>query len=388
MNEMKFDEEIKKLPCYFWYTLSALSFEGTISVLFLLIGMIFFDYNWYYYLTAAFLGGMWSHRMHQIYPTLRMIYLKDSKVEAKIYLREEIFGAEGHKLRCYLSISFFIADVILGLIYLRLQYEGTKLIMEINITTIALIVTSVATVAYATLTYFLLREMRREKKKPIIEEILGVILYPLKYFLDGEITDFKKGNARLSFIKGKFRMESLVPFPSWGVEPLVYGNFRKSHPDLAKLIDKHDDLVAELETKADAIAKVLYTPKFKKKCRELIEEWDEEVEKHLKLSRAYDGDRLSENLLTYIVDNIEDLIEGHVLREFWEKKHDIFFKDKERLAKKQCNDLKNTLKRLSDFTENLLTKTNKLIEKYQKKYGISAKYVTDKYKIFNSAFNY
>lgn len=258
--------------------------------------------------------------------------------------------------------------------------------MEINITTIALIVTSVATVAYATLTYFLLREMRREKKKPIIEEILGVILYYLKYFLDGEITDFKKGNARLSFIKGKFRMESLVPFPSWGAGPLVYENFKKSHSDVAELLEKHDDLVAELETKADAIAKVLYTPKFKKKCRELMEEWDETLPLHLKLYRVYEGDNLSENLLTYTVDNIEDLGKGHVLREFWEKKHDIFFKDKERLAKKQCNDLKNTLKRFSDFTENLLIDINKLIEKYQKKYGISAKYITDKYEIFK--YNY
>jgi len=255
--------------------------------------------------------------------------------------------------------------------------------MEINITTIALIVTSVATVAYATLTYFLLREMRREKKKPIIEEILGVVLYPLKYFLKEELTDLKKGNTRLSFIKGKFKMGTKLNFLfSWGAGPLVYGNFRKSHPDVAELIEKHDDLVAELETKADAIAKVLYTPKFKKKCRELIEEWDEEVEEHRKLSKAYEGDNLSENLLTYTVDNIEDLIEGHVFREFWEKKHDIFFKDKERLAKKQCNDLKNTLKRLCVFTENLLTETNKLIEKYQKKYGISAKYITDKYEIF------
>jgi len=255
--------------------------------------------------------------------------------------------------------------------------------MEINITTTALMITSAATVIYATLTYLSLQETRREKKKPIIEEMLGIVLYPLVHSLDDELADFKKGNARLSFIRGKFKTRmKLHDLFSWGADILVYGNFRKFHPDIENMIDKHDVLVAELETKADAIAKVLYTPQFKKKCRELIEEWDEEVEGHRKLSKAYEGDILSENLLTYTMDNIEDLVEGHVFRDFWEKKHDIFFKDKERLAKKQCNDLENTIKELSNFTENLLAETNKLVDKYQKKYGISAKYVTDKYDIF------
>lgn len=78
--------------------------------------------------------------------------------------------------------------------------------MEIDITTIALIVTSVATVAYATLTYFLLREMRREKKKPIIEEILGVVLHPLRNFLYGEVTNLKRCYTGLYFKRGKFKI--------------------------------------------------------------------------------------------------------------------------------------------------------------------------------------
>ncbi len=255
--------------------------------------------------------------------------------------------------------------------------------MEINITTIALIVTSAATVIYATLTYLSLQETRREKKKPIIEEMLGIVLYPLLHFLDKELADFKKGNAGLSFIRGEFKARmKLHDLFSLGADILVYGNFRKFHPDIENMIDKHDVLVTELETQANAIAKIIYTSQFRRKCRNVIDKWDEKVEEHRKLSKAYEGDSLSENLLTYTVDNIKDLIEGHVFREFWEKKHGIFFKEKEQLAKQQCDDLENTINELGNFTENLLAETNKLIEKYQKKYGISAKYVTDKYEIF------
>jgi len=254
--------------------------------------------------------------------------------------------------------------------------------MEINITTIALFVTSVATVAYATLTYFLLRETRREKKKPIIEEILGVVLYPLKYFLGEELKDFKNGNARLRFIKGKFEMGTKIStILSWGATALVCKDFKKIHPDIAELNDKHDDLITELENKANMISKKLYTPNFKNKCRELIDEWDKEVDKNRRLSQAYPGDSLSEMFISFVVNNIEELLEGHVFLDFWKEKHDIFFKEKEKIAEKECEDLKKSLKKLSNFTEYQLSEIDKLIEKYQKKYGFSPKYIDDKYEI-------
>ena len=64
------------------------------------------------------------------------------------------------------------------------------------------------------------------------------------------------------------------------------------------------------------------------------------------------------------------------------------FNEKERVSNKQWNDLENTLKNLYDVTNNLLLEINKLIENYQKRYRISAKYITDKYEIFRFSFNY
>ena len=108
----KVKEIIDKLPCYFWYVCSAVMFEGAISVLLGLIGMIFFDTTPYYYLTSALLGGMWSYRLHYMYETIRRISYK-TKLDAEKYFLEDIFEADGHKLRRTLSILCVVADIIL-----------------------------------------------------------------------------------------------------------------------------------------------------------------------------------------------------------------------------------------------------------------------------------
>ena len=102
---------VDKFPCYFWYALSAVMFEGSISVLLGLIGMIFFNTPQYYYLTSALLGGMWSYRFHFMYDTIRRISNK-TKVDAENYILKNIFEADGHKLRRTLTIPCVIVDII------------------------------------------------------------------------------------------------------------------------------------------------------------------------------------------------------------------------------------------------------------------------------------
>ena len=257
--------------------------------------------------------------------------------------------------------------------------------MEINITTIALIITSVATVVYATLTYLLLMETRREKKKPIIEVILGVILYPLKYFLDGETTNLKRCYTGLYFKRGKFKIRpKLNDIFTWGGDALVYEDFRKSHPNIADKIDNHDVLITEIENKANAIARVLYIPKFKKKCNDLIDKWDKKVEEHRKISNAFKGDCITEIFLSYIVNNMECLPEGNVDEDFWKENHKMLFQLKDQLAKKQWIKLAEKIEEFRVVTEKFFQETEGLIEKYQKKYGISTKLVMEKYEVFKS----
>ncbi len=254
-----------------------------------------------------------------------------------------------------------------------------------DLTLLALLITSIATVVYATLTYLLLVETRREKKKPIIEEILGVILYPLRQLLFDESSDFKKGNARLLFVRGKFRCDYKINrLYSWEPDALVFQDFRKNNLEIAEMIDKHDALISELEEAANSIAEVLNTPDFKKKCDELVIIWEEQG--HQKISNAIGGNQLYDDILTYLINNIEKLNERHLFYEFWEVNHEIFFMEKERLTKKQSKNLENELKKLEIFTKNFLMKIEKLIDSYQKKYNIAPKFITEKYDIYQKGF--
>ena len=252
--------------------------------------------------------------------------------------------------------------------------------MEIDITLVALLATSIATIVYATLTYFSLKEARREKKKPIIEEILSVILYPLLRSLEEEISYFKKGDTMLSFVRGKFTSgKKISNLLSWGIDQLVYESFRKSHPNIAEMIGRYDTFVSELKDDANSIAEVLYTAEFRKKCSSMIIKWDEKVEEKDKIS-PHPGKRdPAENLLCYAVNNIHYLPDGNALCKFWEKNREKFIKEKENIAETQCKKLEDTLTEIEGITKDLIIKLQKLIERYEKKYGIPKRSVADKY---------
>jgi hypothetical protein len=258
-------------------------------------------------------------------------------------------------------------------------------LMEIDIVLWALLITAGATVVYATLTYLLLLETRREKKKPIIEEILGIILFPLRQLLFDESSDFKKGNARLLCVRGKIRSDYKINrIYSWEPDFLVFKDFRKNNPEIAEMIDKHDALLSELEEAANSIGEVLYTTDFKKKCDELVIMWEEVG--HQKITNAIGGNQLYDDILTYLINNIENLDEKHLFYEFWEVNHEIFFKEKERLAKKQSKNLENKLEQFEMFTNKFSIKIERLIDSYQKKYNIAPKFIIEKYRLYQRGF--
>jgi len=259
--------------------------------------------------------------------------------------------------------------------------------MNIDLTSLALLITSIATVTYATLTFFLLMETRKEKKSSIIEEVLGVVLYPLLGFLKEELSGFKRDNARLQFIKGKIKSNSRIKYKfSWGADLQIYENFRKNHPSLAKKIDKHDSCYDKIENEAGLISKVAYTPEFIKKCRDLIYEWDKSQDS-IKLSETYnDIDRLSEDLFAYTINFMDSLPERHMFYDFWKENNHIFNKYLEKIAKKETKQLKNSIKEIEDITKKLFVELEKITDIYCKKYGISMKFVTEKYNVYRTGY--
>jgi hypothetical protein len=65
-----------------------------------------------------------------------------------------------------------------------------------------------------------------------------------------------------------------------------------------------------------------------------------------------------------------------------ENNHEIFFKEKERLAKEQSKNIENELKELEFFTTNFFIRVQKIIDDYQKKYSLAAKFISEKYNVF------
>ena len=256
----------------------------------------------------------------------------------------------------------------------------------IDLTLWALVITAGATVVYATLTFFLLLETRREKKKPIIEEILGIILFPLRQLLFEESSDFKKGNARLLYVKDKISSNDKInKIYSWEPDFLVFQDFRKINPEIAEMIDEHDDLISKLVESADSIAKKLHTHDFIKKCDEIATIWEESG--HQKISNAYGvGHQLYEDVLSFLINNIEELNERHILYEFWKNNHEIFFKEKERLAKRKNKNLEDKLKQLEIFTNKFSIKIERLVDNYQEKYNIAPKFIIEKYRLYQRGF--
>ena len=81
-------------------------------------------------------------------------------------------------------IAIFVLPPAMILIY-NLEYYANAL---------SSVVIATATVIYATLTYLLLREQQREKKKQRIQEISDFVIYPLVKRLESQKSYLEKGD--------------------------------------------------------------------------------------------------------------------------------------------------------------------------------------------------
>ena len=102
-----------KRKYFFYYGCSALIFEASISELLVLIGMVFLKNSeyYYYFFLSAFLGGLWSYRLHYMYKIMNETSDKSDTAICE-YFEERVFGTKGHKLRMDASKPLLISVVI------------------------------------------------------------------------------------------------------------------------------------------------------------------------------------------------------------------------------------------------------------------------------------
>ena len=93
------------------------------------------------------------------------------------------------------------------------------------------IVIATATVIYATLTYLLLREQQREKKKPRIQEITDVVIRPLVERSESQKRYLERGD--FGWIQSGY-VGNITKLTYLGnMEKIIYDDFKKAYPKVA-----------------------------------------------------------------------------------------------------------------------------------------------------------
>ena len=165
---------------------------------------------------------------------------------------------------CFL-IAILVTPSAIVLIY-NLEYYANAL---------SSVVIATATVIYATLTYLLLREQRREKEKPRIQEITEVVILPMVERLESQKRRLEKGDFGWTQNGYVWNITKLGSTFSGGTEKLIiYDDFKKAYPKVANEIEEHDKEVEKLKGNLKEFAdKIKSQPDFKNKLSERFGEY-------------------------------------------------------------------------------------------------------------------
>ena len=107
------------------------------------------------------------------------------------------------------------------------------------------VVIATATVIYATLTYLLLREQQREKKKQRIQEISDFVIHPRVKRLESQKSYLEKGDFGYEDKEVRYVTEFTATF--WGIKKLIYDDFKVDDSKVGDNIEEHDKEVEKLK---------------------------------------------------------------------------------------------------------------------------------------------
>jgi len=233
------------------------------------------------------------------------------------------------------------------------------------------VVIATATVIYATLTYLLLREQRREKEKSRIQEIAEVVILPMVERLESQKRRLGKGDfgwTQNGYVRNITKLGSTF---SGGTEKLIiYDDFKKAYPKVANKIEEHDKEVEKLKGNLKEFAdKIKSQPDFKNKLSERFGEYRMR-EKHENASYFELKDRNFGYILEFIVNNEQEL-SREVYREFWSLygKEFLSFRDKEEV-KEYKDEVERRRKSLLDFEDSILKDLMGILKRFREEYGI------------------
>lgn len=260
---------------------------------------------------------------------------------------------------CFL-ITILVTPSAVVLIY-NLEYYANAL---------SSVVIATATVIYATLTYLVLREQRREKEKPRIQEITEVVILPMVERLESQKKCLEKGDFGWTQNGYVWNITKLGSTFSGGIEKLIYDDFKKAYPKVANKIEEHDKEVEKLKGNLKEFAdRIKSQPDFKNKLSERFGEYRMR-EKPRNASYFELTARNCGYILELIVNNEQELSRD-VYREFWSLYGKVFlsFRDKEEV-KEYKDEVERRHKSLLDFEDSILKDLMDILKRFREEYGI------------------
>ncbi|MDD2665390.1 MAG: hypothetical protein PHD13_01220 [Methanocellales archaeon] len=266
--------------------------------------------------------------------------------------------------------------------------------METLVQIISSVIIAAATVTYATLTYFLLREQRTERNKKRFQEIADVLIRPLFEQLDAQKEYLKK--VEVEWSRAILHQPPCLIYPQkligdWDLVnrkmKLVYSDFKEKSPKITEKIEKHDEAMEKLEESLNTLAdKIKSLPDFEKKVSEQFEEYKRVTSS----SDASHFEPTIENLvyiLECIVSNKQDLGGDSVYRinvyqDFWNQNGKELLEIRERPEIKNYTiAVETSCKKLLELTDEILGDLEGVCKTYNNKYGISYETMEDRPKL-------
>ena len=233
------------------------------------------------------------------------------------------------------------------------------------------VVIAIATVIYATLTYLLLREQRREKEKPRIQEITELVIHRLVKRLEIQKSYLEKGDFGWEERGYVTNIAELTSTFLWNIEKLIYDDFKKVYPKVGDKIEEHDKEVEKLKVSLKEFAdKIKSLSDFKNKVLEKLEEYTKR-EKPENASLFEPTAKIFGHISEHIVNNKQELREHYVYHKFWSLYGKEFLSFRERKEVKECKaEVEGRRKNLLEREDSILKDLMGILNRLRKEYGI------------------
>lgn len=211
-------------------------------------------------------------------------------------------------------------------------------------------------------------ERRREKKKPRIQKIAEVVIYPMVEILERQKKDLEKGTIVWEKSGYPTHVNTMSSF-LWDTH--IYDDFKKDNQKVADKIEKHDGEVYKLRACLQEFAdNIKSLPDFKNTISTRFEEYKSK-EKGDNASFFEPTTNNFGNILESIVNNEQELNERMVYHKFWSLygKELLKFREREEVQEYKI-EVGKRCRILINIESAILNDLRNILKEFREKYGI------------------